>query len=264
MDKLVSFENTYQGEEDGNRFVCIDGYPEDENASGEVIAMVWQTPHGDFVVDWHDNAYRDNEYVKELIEEGKKILTTDRYEQFLSVYDAYEQTHGQLNMSSDCIYGVRDKCSGESGWNGKAYDVVAFLEYNYDKEYRIVYRDPYLEHNEDIQGIAEHLMAELTEGVREGTVPKLMESDQFVFENHRTLRHSVDSNAKGLFSTGTIEAITPTGRSETIATVLAANQTNHAVKYHNAYFEGSKEVDREVKALVNEMYPKEKDAIELE
>lgn len=69
MVKLVDFENNYRGEEDGNRFVCIDGYPAG-NGEGHVVAMVWKTPHGDIVVDWHDNAYRMNTAVLELIEDA--------------------------------------------------------------------------------------------------------------------------------------------------------------------------------------------------
>lgn len=76
--KIVDFENTYRGEEEGNQFICIDGYPEDENEQGEVVAMVWMTPHGDIVVDWHDNAFRGNESVLELIEDSKKELLEER------------------------------------------------------------------------------------------------------------------------------------------------------------------------------------------
>lgn len=69
------FEQTYQHEEDGNIFLTIDAYPDDENAEGSVIAEVIKTPHGDVVTSWHDNSYRFNETVLELIKEAKEELT---------------------------------------------------------------------------------------------------------------------------------------------------------------------------------------------
>ena len=71
---FVSFENSYSGEENGNRFITIDGFPIDENEEGEVVAVVWCTPHNDIVVDWHNNGYRLNTHCLELIEESKRIL----------------------------------------------------------------------------------------------------------------------------------------------------------------------------------------------
>jgi hypothetical protein len=46
--------------------------------SGEVVAMVWITKHKDIIVDWHNNGYRLNETVLELIEDSKKELR-ERY-----------------------------------------------------------------------------------------------------------------------------------------------------------------------------------------
>jgi hypothetical protein len=71
----VYFENTYTGfDEDGNAFVCIDGYPRDEELSGTVIAVVYLTPNRDFVTSWHRNDYRENAAVLELVNESKRIL----------------------------------------------------------------------------------------------------------------------------------------------------------------------------------------------
>lgn len=71
----VSFENTYGDvDENGNAFITIDGYPEDDNEEGTVIATVFLTPHKDFVVDFHNNGYRLNEDVLNLIEDSKKQL----------------------------------------------------------------------------------------------------------------------------------------------------------------------------------------------
>lgn len=81
-DKMIShepeyvyFENTYTGfDEDGNAFVCIDGYPANEDLSGTVIVVVYLTPHRDFVTDWHRNDYRGDAVVLELVNESKRIL----------------------------------------------------------------------------------------------------------------------------------------------------------------------------------------------
>lgn len=81
MRKLVHFENTFHeyfnhDTPDNDAFGCItiDGHPADENQSGEVIARVWISNHGDIIVDWHENGYRMNDIVLNLIEESKEIL----------------------------------------------------------------------------------------------------------------------------------------------------------------------------------------------
>ena len=83
-EKLVSFENTHvespaeigDDADKGAVLGCvdIDGYPADENASGRVVCRVWALPGGKFVTDWHDNSYRLNKSVLELVEDSKKLL----------------------------------------------------------------------------------------------------------------------------------------------------------------------------------------------
>ena len=85
--KLVSFENTFSEfgcgvEEDAFGYITIDGYPEDEDQPGEVVAHVWITKHGDIVVDWHDNCYRENDWVLELIEDSKRTLREEYQEKW--------------------------------------------------------------------------------------------------------------------------------------------------------------------------------------
>lgn len=81
--ELVYFENQYwedytvepnKDSEDALASIFIDGFPEDENESGEVVATVWITKHKDIVVDWHNNMYRMNDTVLELIESSKRLL----------------------------------------------------------------------------------------------------------------------------------------------------------------------------------------------
>ena len=78
--ELVYFENSYwedytiEGNEDALASIFIDGFPEDENESGEVVVKVWITKHKDIIVDWHNNAYRMNDTVLELIEDSKRLL----------------------------------------------------------------------------------------------------------------------------------------------------------------------------------------------
>lgn len=80
-NNLVSFTNEYIEtkedlfeEGDVVAIVHIDGYPEDENEEGETVAMVYITEHGDYVINWHNRIYQDNETVRNLIAESKLIL----------------------------------------------------------------------------------------------------------------------------------------------------------------------------------------------
>lgn len=79
---LVSFENNFVltkkdfWENDGDivASVTIVGYPEDENELGEVIAVVYITTHGDYVVHWANRIYQFTPQVLEMVEESKQIL----------------------------------------------------------------------------------------------------------------------------------------------------------------------------------------------
>lgn len=87
MKNLVSFENTYiQTHEDfaGSSLndavfesITIDGYPDDENEPGEVVAECFITLHGDLVTAWHLNGYRLDEDVLALINESYDMLRND-------------------------------------------------------------------------------------------------------------------------------------------------------------------------------------------
>lgn len=79
---LVSFENNFvqtkvdfwESEGDIVASVTIVGYPEDENELGEVIAVVYITTHGDYVVHWANRIYQFTPQVLEMVDESKKIL----------------------------------------------------------------------------------------------------------------------------------------------------------------------------------------------
>lgn len=85
---LVSFENNYvqtkkdfwENEGDLVASITIDGYPEDENEPGEVVAVVYITTHGDYVVHWANRIYQWTPQVIEMVDESKKILK-EIYEQ---------------------------------------------------------------------------------------------------------------------------------------------------------------------------------------
>lgn len=82
---LVDFENTYiQTAEDfsedvrGNAAkacITIDGYTANEDEEGEVVCRVWMTSDNNFIIDWHNNGYRMNQTVLDLIEDSIKILS---------------------------------------------------------------------------------------------------------------------------------------------------------------------------------------------
>lgn len=73
MDKrLISFEATHSDSEIENDIVLqtfIDGYPEDENAEGQVVAKVIKSKSGDIITVWQLNEYRLNKTVNELIKD---------------------------------------------------------------------------------------------------------------------------------------------------------------------------------------------------
>lgn len=79
---LVSFENNFvqtkkdfwESEGDIVASVTIVGYPEDKNELGEVIAVVYITTHGDYVVHWANRIYQFTPQVLEMVEESKQIL----------------------------------------------------------------------------------------------------------------------------------------------------------------------------------------------
>lgn len=81
-DDLVFFENYYVQtkkdflESDGDILasITIDGYPDDETEPCEVIAVVYITTHGDYVVHWANRIYQWTPQVVEMVEESKKIL----------------------------------------------------------------------------------------------------------------------------------------------------------------------------------------------
>lgn len=66
----------YDATKNGDALGCIfvDGFPEDVNESGEVIAKVYITKHNDIIIDWRYHEYKMNNIVMELIEESKKRL----------------------------------------------------------------------------------------------------------------------------------------------------------------------------------------------
>lgn len=56
-------------------YISIDGWKSDrDDEEGQVIAAVMITPHGDVVVDWHDNGARLNEATLSAISEAKARL----------------------------------------------------------------------------------------------------------------------------------------------------------------------------------------------
>ena len=79
---LVFFENNFVQtkeffwESDGDivASITIDGYPEDETEPGEVVAVVYITTHGDYVVHWANRIYQFTPQVLEMVEESKQIL----------------------------------------------------------------------------------------------------------------------------------------------------------------------------------------------
>ena len=87
-DDLIYFENDFFQtkkdflENDGDLVasITINGYPEDENEPGEVVAVIYITTHGDYVIHWVNRIYQWKPQIIEMIDESKKILK-EIYEQ---------------------------------------------------------------------------------------------------------------------------------------------------------------------------------------
>ena len=84
--KYVDFTNEYcidytqeviTDNDDKLREIYIDGYPEDPNEEGTVIATVVLTKHRDLIINWHDNGYKMNDTVNNLIQESIATIKDD-------------------------------------------------------------------------------------------------------------------------------------------------------------------------------------------
>ena len=76
---FVQFEMNHIVKNEGPSEKCrwyIDGYTEDENEEGSVIATVVLTEHNDIITNWHRNRYRLNETVLNLIKKAKELAKT--------------------------------------------------------------------------------------------------------------------------------------------------------------------------------------------
>lgn len=77
---LVNFEFNHMDSEPENNILAqayIDGYPENENAEGAVVAKVILTEKYELITVWQLNAYRLNDAVLALIDEAKYTLIED-------------------------------------------------------------------------------------------------------------------------------------------------------------------------------------------
>ena len=105
MTDYVTFEcvhiaDTDLKDSDENKalaYADIDGYPADENGQGTVICRVWLLREKDgiypsYLVDWHDNRYRNNRQVTDLIAQVKTDLEQHKENMLDMVLDsAYER-----------------------------------------------------------------------------------------------------------------------------------------------------------------------------
>ena len=103
MSELKSFECVYGNKDkDGNLYMTIDGYPDDENESGNVVAVVYLTPHGDFVTHFNpldSGDYTENNVVKELIEQAKKDLLAASHKSITEQID-------DIRREKDVVFGI--------------------------------------------------------------------------------------------------------------------------------------------------------------
>lgn len=53
----------------------IDGYPANPDEEGTVVCNVWMLETGKFLVDWHQNQYRLNDTVLNLVAKAKELMS---------------------------------------------------------------------------------------------------------------------------------------------------------------------------------------------
>lgn len=81
-------------------YADIDGYSVNENEEGTVICRVWmlkekQGCYSTFLVDWHDNRYRMNKQVLELITQAKNDLEQFRKNK---VEEVFQKAYGRYKL----------------------------------------------------------------------------------------------------------------------------------------------------------------------
>lgn len=129
MPKLVHFENTFfeyfENETATDALACctIDGHPADENLPGAVVTRIWLTKHGGFIIDWHDNGYRLNNHVNNLIKETC-IALKQYYSEYINTTAStntitnFIGLHPEISYINACLSGI-----------AAIDDIDAYIEY---------------------------------------------------------------------------------------------------------------------------------------
>ena len=103
MSELKSFECVHGDKDiDGNLYMTIDGYPDNRYESGNIVATVYLTPHGDFVTHFNpldSGDYTENNVVRELIEQAKKDLLVTSHKSISEQID-------EICRDEDVVFGV--------------------------------------------------------------------------------------------------------------------------------------------------------------
>ena len=129
MNKFVEFEDTNSGvDENGNKYVTIDGYANNIDEEGSVIVVIYKTPHNDIVVDWHHNSYRLNEDVLNLVNKNIDLFKNENIfdkplEDGEYDVDCWVHAHYWLRVKADSVEeaaSLADNDIGESlvDWTG--------------------------------------------------------------------------------------------------------------------------------------------------
>lgn len=131
MSELKSFECVYGNKDkDGNLYMTIDGYPDNEHASGNTVAAVYLTPHGDFVTHFNpldSGDYTENNVVKELIEQAKKDLLAASHKSITEQID-------DIRRDKDVVFGIDEADIDVVVYNKDKAVVQMALDLDTDKE----------------------------------------------------------------------------------------------------------------------------------
>ncbi len=131
MNEFVEFEDTNSGvDENGNKYVTIDGYTSNIDEEGSVIVSIYKTPHNDIVVDWHHNSYRLNEDVLKLVNKNIDLFKENIFDKPLEDgeydVDCWVHAHYWLRVKADSVEeaaSLADNDIGESLVNWTGFDI---------------------------------------------------------------------------------------------------------------------------------------------
>ena len=162
MTDYVTFEcvhiaDTDLKDSDENKalaYADIDGYPADENGQGTVICRVWLLREKDgiypsYLVDWHDNRYRNNRQVTDLIAQVRTVRLKWMMDHGHTLDELLKHVQMEIKESTKTIADAVSCFENKIGFDGEiwvdkeSFQAVEWEDLSYmqelltDEEYKI-------------------------------------------------------------------------------------------------------------------------------